>query len=232
MTKQYGTPGPRAIYPEMCDSPSLGRCGLLANVLFPRLIAQADDQGRLPGGAREVLVQCVPHLSYVAVDEVDAALGELEAEGHLQRYAAEGRTLLQLVTWWRWQSSMRRAYPSRWPSPKGWQDLVYGVGTAGPQRLEEAIESSSPRNAAIRGRLPRIATSRDAPAHGGVRGPARGGPRARDARPDPTEEERRARPPEGGAARGGEPEPVREGLKDFLRKNGIPEPDIAGGTRR
>lgn len=157
MTKQFATPGPRAIYPEMCASPSLGRCSILANALFPRLIAMADDQGRLLGDPQSVLIECMGRLlGRVTINDVEEALAELGREDVVQRYAAAGQQYLQLVQWWRWQSSQRRAYASRWPAPKGWQDLVYGTGD-GPQTLAEAVSQGSPRNAAIRGRLPRVA---------------------------------------------------------------------------
>jgi hypothetical protein len=184
VTKQYATPGPRAIYPELCDSPSLGRCGLLANALFPRLIAQADDQGRLPGEPRAVLMQCLPHLSYVRVDEVEQALDELEAEGHLQRYAAGGRNLLQLVTWWRWQASQRRAYPSRWPAPRGWHDLVYGTSSSGPSTMDEAASQGPRRNAALRGTLQQVAARATGADTGACSGRARRRLRAPGAVPD------------------------------------------------
>lgn len=204
MTKQYSTPGPRAIYPELCDSPSMGRVGLLANALFPRLIAQADDQGRLPGSPREVLMLCLGQLSSVTVNDVEAALAELEAEGHVQRYAASGRNLLQLVTWWRWQANQRRAYPSRWASPPGWRDLVYGTTANDLKTLDEAMAATPPRNAAIRGKLPQVAARAT-----GARVGARCGPgRARGAVPDRANAVPSGAPaPEptaGGRARGGE----------------------------
>lgn len=222
MTKQYGTPGPRALHPELCDSPSLGRCGILANALFPRLIAQADDQGRLPGRAREVQVQCIPHLAYVGADEVEAALAELEAEGHLRRYDAGGRSLLQLATWWRWQASMRRAYPSRWEPPKGWHDLVYGIGGEGPQRFDEAVAASPRSNAAIRGIVPRIAAIRS-PRDGRARGRLRAAARAGQTRPDPTINVAGAGAPGGARA----PEPVGETLAEMFARTGIPLPAAA-----
>lgn len=175
MVKQYGTPGPRAIYPEMCDSPSLGRCGVLANALFPRLIAQADDQGRLAGDAHDVALTCLPKmLRAITISDVEDALVQLEAAAMLQRYEVRGERYVQLVQWWRWQASQRRAYPSRWPAPKGWQDLVYGSSKADPETFEQAVSDSSPRNAAIRGISPRVAASRAGP-HAGPRT----GPRAR-----------------------------------------------------
>lgn len=229
MTKQYSTPGPRAIYPEIADSASLARCGLLANALFPRLIAQADDQGRLPGSAREVQMQCLPHLGYVRTDEVDAALDALQAEHHLLRYEAGGRALVQLITWWRWQSSQRRAYPSRWPAPKGWHDPVYGAWGDGVSSLEEAVDSLPRRNAAIRGNLPRIAARATGADAGACGGRVCRRPRARSARPDLAEGEdvAGATPaPSGAGSRNG---PERVGLSDFERL--VPRAPATGGTR-
>jgi hypothetical protein len=179
MTKQFGTPGPRAIYPEMCDSPSLGRCGILANALFPRLVAQADDQGRLAGDAYSILIACMGRLlRLVTVDELEAALAELEGAEVVQRYEVRGEQYLQLLQWWRWQGGQRRAYPSRWPSPPGWRDLTYGSVKGEAETFEQAVSQSSPRNAAIRRVLPRNAASRAAP-----RAAPRTGPGAR-AMPD------------------------------------------------
>lgn len=179
MTKQFGTPGPRAIYPEMCDSPSLGRCSVLANALFPRMIAQADDQGRLAGDAYDLLISCMGRLlRLVTVDELEAALVELEQAEVVLRYQVRGEPYVQLLQWWRWQQSQRRAYPSRWPAPPGWKDLTYGHSKADPETFELAVSQGSPRNAAIRGVLPRSASSRVGP-HAGPRT----GPRAR-AMPD------------------------------------------------
>lgn len=190
MTKQFGTPGPRAIYPEMCDSPSLGRCGILALALFPRLVAMADDQGRLTGDAYGVLVACLGrHMREVRVDQVEDALQELEMAQAIERYVVRQVPYLQLVSWWHWQSGQRRAYPSRWPAPRGWTDVVYGCAAGRPYgEFAEAAGASSPRNRAVRG-IPlqsaadrgetrQSAASREAPARGPTRGPARGACRA------------------------------------------------------
>ena len=125
--KEFGTPGPRSIYPEICDSRSLARCGILANALWPRLLVRCDDQGRMPGDAGDVLGECFPKmLSKVSVRAVQAALGELSAEHMVKVYKASGETYLQVLAWWRWQHYAKRAYPSRFPAPEGWTDYVYG----------------------------------------------------------------------------------------------------------
>lgn len=125
MPKAYGTPGPRAIYPDMCDSRSLARCGLMANAIFPRLIAQADDQGRLHGDAIDMAAVCFPKMPRVHKD-VPKALDELAAVKAIARYEVDGEPYIQIVEWWQYQGHQRRAYPSRYPAPEGWTDKVYG----------------------------------------------------------------------------------------------------------
>ena len=162
MGKTYGTPGPRSIYPEMCDSRSLARCGLLANALWPRLIAQADDQGRLHGDASDIRLLCLPRLS-VSDEQVDGALEELANVRSVRRYRRGGEPYLQLLDWWQYQSHQRRAYSSRYPAPPGWRDVTYGYDRF-PNTYQEAIRGASPRPNALRGSARRIAAQRgDAP---------------------------------------------------------------------
>lgn len=157
MPKEYGTPGPRAIYPEICDSRSLSRCGIVANALWPRLIAKADDQGRVAGDAADILGLCFPKmLDRVTHRQVAQALDELEQQRQIVRYVVDGEPLVQILTWWSWQHSQRRAYPSRHPAPPDWTDFIYGYGDH-PKTYREAgglpphvrrLPTSSPHAAA------------------------------------------------------------------------------------
>lgn len=125
--KAFGTPGPRSIFPEMCNSRSLARCGVLANALWPRILVCCDDQGRMAGSAGDVLGECFPKmLARVKLRDIEAALEELSAERMVRIYEAQGEQYLQVVAWWRWQHYAKRAYPSRFPAPEGWTDYVYG----------------------------------------------------------------------------------------------------------
>lgn len=127
MPKEFSTPGPRAIYPDVCDSRSLGACGLLANVIWPRLIAIADDQGRIAGDATDVLTVALANIRRkVKHREVEIALEELARAKQILVYTVDGEPYIQIVSWWTWQHSQRRAYHSRHPAPKGWTDYVYG----------------------------------------------------------------------------------------------------------
>jgi hypothetical protein len=128
MTKQYGTPGPRFIYPDACTSRSLALCDPLAQLLFDRLLTQCDDQGRLEADPAVVKALCMPLIAKATVRAVERWLEELEREDMIRRYSQGGRPLIQMTNWWSYQGGMRRSYPSRWPAPKGWDgDRIRGV---------------------------------------------------------------------------------------------------------
>lgn len=173
MPKEFATPGPRAVYPEICTSRSIASVSLEAQLLFDRLISQADDQGRLEGDAMVIKALCVPLIAKLTVKAVDKALDELVGQGVITRYQAGGHVLVQIVTWWRWQQSQRRAYPSRWPAPDGWDDPVYGHGEGSAASYKAWLETrratpppaplalpDSPQIAAQRGDSPQNAAER------------------------------------------------------------------------
>lgn len=179
MPKEYSTPGPRAIYPDICTSRSVAACSVAAQLLFDRLIAQADDQGRIEGDAAVIKSLCVPLVAAIPatsmgrgskkVDGIDELLAELEAEELIVRYSSGRNRLVQVLTWWRWQQGQRRAYPSRWSPPEGWTDAVYGRSSADPASykawIDAAERGTAPHNAAWRGDLPHNAAIRPDPAY-------------------------------------------------------------------
>ena len=120
----------RAVYPSAATSLSLARCSVEAQLLFTRLIAAADDQGRLQGDPLLVKAQCVPLIDRATTKSVDRWLAELDANGMVVRYEAEGQALIQIAKWWSYQSWLRHLRPSRWPAPEGFTDQTKGHGTA------------------------------------------------------------------------------------------------------
>lgn len=145
MPKQYGTPGPRFIYPDACTSRSLAACDPLAQLLFDRLIVQCDDQGRLEGDAAVIRALCLPLVPKATVKAVERWLDDLERESMIVRYSASGRPLIQVTNWWDYQGGMRRSYPSRWPAPQEWQgDRVRGVDSP-PDAPERPPQGASAR---------------------------------------------------------------------------------------
>lgn len=130
MPKKYGTPGPRLIMPTVCTSVPLAGCCVEAQLLFDRLIAQADDQGRLQGEPRVVAALCMPLVRVATERAVARWLAEIEAAGLIERYEVGVVRLIQLRGWWDNQGAPRRAYPSRYPAPDGWDDKVRVDGEA------------------------------------------------------------------------------------------------------
>ncbi len=124
MPKKYGTPGPRLMMPTVCTSVPLAGCCVEAQLLFDRLIAQADDQGRLQGEPRVVAALCMPLIRAATERGVARWLIELAGAGLITRYAFGAVLLIQLRGWWDNQGSPRRAYPSRYPAPDGWIDRI------------------------------------------------------------------------------------------------------------
>jgi hypothetical protein len=155
MPKEYGTPGPRAIYPDICTSRSVAACSIEAQLLFDRLVAQADDQGRIEGDIAILKTVCVPLVERITTRNLSRFLSELEAEELIYRYQSGRSSLTQIPTWWRWQQGQRRAYPSRWPAPEGWIDAIYGHGEGSQASyktwLVAADRGTAPHNAAFRG---------------------------------------------------------------------------------
>jgi hypothetical protein len=121
MPKIYGTPGPRAIHPSCAMSRSLAACSVDAQLLFDRLIATADDQGRRLGDPILVWTECMYLIRRASAKRVVRWLDELESQRMIVRYLAEDVQLVQIANWWKYQAGQRHIFPSRWPPPKGWQ---------------------------------------------------------------------------------------------------------------
>lgn len=130
MPKLYGTPGTRALSPDCCTSESLAACSLGAQLLFDRLIVQADDQGRQEAHPAIVKAHCMPAIAEATARRVAGWLDELEHQSMIVRYRSGTMAVLQLRGWWTFQVGMRRAYPSRWQAPPGWVDRIFGVPDA------------------------------------------------------------------------------------------------------
>jgi hypothetical protein len=119
----------RAIYGTAATSLSLARCCPEAQLLFDRLVSQADDQGRLQGDPMLVKASCMPLIDRATTKAVDRWLGELTDQGMILRYESAGQPLLQIVRWWGHQDWLRHVYASRWAPPEGWdQDRTKGNG--------------------------------------------------------------------------------------------------------
>ena len=168
MTKRYGTPGPRAIYPSACTSLTLSRCEPLAQLLFDRMLTQADDQGRLPADPSVIKALCVPLIQSASTKAIARWIDQLGRHGMLLVYEHGGESYAQFREWWEYQAGMKRSYPSRHPAPPGWEDRIRGV----PDEPGEPGGTSSPSGNVLGGnsspsaRAPSAEPNRTEPNHG------------------------------------------------------------------
>jgi hypothetical protein len=104
-----------------------------AEILFYRLIVQADDYGRYHGNPSIVKSNCFPLKSDdLHSDQVDVWLDELDKAGLIQRYTADGRKYLCFRKWDKHQNI--RAKKSKFPAPDN------------TCKQMQADDSKSPRN--------------------------------------------------------------------------------------
>src|SRR5665647_3401589 len=93
----------RVITPTLFDDEFFGslpdRAALIWIALFGVI---ADDQGRLVDNPMLIRARSFPYRDVPVSDVVDAVKSFVEA-GKLVRYEADGKTLLQIVNWWKHQ---------------------------------------------------------------------------------------------------------------------------------
>jgi len=106
----------RTIKPEFPQSESMGRVSRDARLLFILLWTLCDDAGRSRGGARLLKGLLFPY-DELTLDEIDSWLAELEAEGCIQQYDADGSRYLAICNWLNHQK-IDKPSRSRIPEPR------------------------------------------------------------------------------------------------------------------
>jgi hypothetical protein len=84
------------------------------------LIAVADDQGRLFGLPANVRSEIWP-LDDIPLAEVEEDLNKLAELEMILLYEANGKEIIQIINWWRYQQK-QWAGPSDYPPPPNWVD--------------------------------------------------------------------------------------------------------------
>lgn len=82
----------------------------------------ADDQGRLPFKPRLIRSDIFP-LDDIPPEKVESELQRFAAAGRILIYQVDGRELIQVLNWWKYQTPSWAA-ASKWPAPAGWVDRV------------------------------------------------------------------------------------------------------------
>lgn len=150
---------PRFIYPQIATSLSIAKLSVLAELLFWRILPQADDQGRLPGDPLQLKATVCPIRKEFTDDNITELLTELEDARLIIHYSNSSIDYIQIAKWWDYQGSMRRIFPSQYPPPEGWQDRIKGVSggqtptNADKQHPEEEEEVEEEREKELETRI-------------------------------------------------------------------------------
>lgn len=118
---------PRFIYPTIATSLSIAQISVLAELLFWRILPQADDQGRLTGQPKQLKAIACPMRDEITEKNIPELLKELEGADLIIQYSRSSEPLIQIKSWWSFQSGMRRIYPSKYPALEGWEDRIKDV---------------------------------------------------------------------------------------------------------
>ena len=104
------------------SSMSFGMLSLKAKVLWPMLIAEADDQGRHDIRAKVVKWGVCQNVDEIEIEDIPGLLEEMVQEEMLVVYG-ESLRFGQIRNWWDHQP-MNYARPSKYPPPPGWHDRI------------------------------------------------------------------------------------------------------------
>jgi hypothetical protein len=111
----------RIVPQSLSTDPRYGHLSLKAQVLYPLLWINCDDQGRLSGNPDEIKYAACPSVKEISAEEVPALLKEMETQGMITAYTTSKTKAIQMLDWWE-EQRLQWAYPSRYPPAPGWTD--------------------------------------------------------------------------------------------------------------
>lgn len=111
----------RIIKESICTSEEIDALPLSAEVLFYRLMVNADDYGRLDARPKLVASKCYP-LKSIDIKLLQADIGCLQMVGLVQLYAVSGKPFIQIVNWAKHQQI--RAQRAKFPGPEEGSDIT------------------------------------------------------------------------------------------------------------
>ena len=103
----------RLLRESICRSESIDALSWFEEVLFYRLIVNCDDFGRFDGRPAIIKGSLFP-LKDVAIADIKKALSKLAAHDMIMVYESQGKAVLQLLTWDKYQTA--RAQRSKYPA--------------------------------------------------------------------------------------------------------------------
>jgi len=111
----------RILPQSLSTDPRYGRLSLKAQVLYPLMWINCDDQGRLSGDPDEIKYATCPSVREVTAEEIPALLQEMETRNLIKVYTTSRTEATQMLDWWEVQR-LQWASPSEYPSAEGWTD--------------------------------------------------------------------------------------------------------------
>lgn len=97
-----------------------GSIGCLQRLMWIGLFTAADDQGRMLDNPAIIIANVFPY-DKITTDQIETSLAEMASAGKIIRYTANGKRLLQIANWWKYQAPAW-ATASKFPAPEGWVD--------------------------------------------------------------------------------------------------------------
>ncbi len=114
----------RMLPSSLSRSAAYSKLPLEAKIIYPLLVANADDQGRLTADPVGFKLSVCPSVDEVSTADIPGILHALEEQGFVTAYKDDGgQAALQIRSWWVDQS-LSWAYPSEYCPPAGWDDRL------------------------------------------------------------------------------------------------------------
>lgn len=111
----------RSVKPEMWEDDFFASLNIFSRLLWIGIItACADDQGRFQDNPNLIRAKIFPY-DDIPSAQIEGAVKTFETAGKITRYKANGKSLIQIVNWWKHQNS-QWAGKSLYPPPDGWTD--------------------------------------------------------------------------------------------------------------
>lgn len=92
------------------------------------IVSIADDQGRMIDNPAFIRALLFPYSPKITQKHIDNVLTYLHQKHKIVRYHAgtngNGRKLIQIITWWKYQKKSSWASASQYPAPERWIDRV------------------------------------------------------------------------------------------------------------
>lgn len=129
----------RLLRESICRSESIDALSWFEEVLFYRLIVNCDDFGRFDGRPAIIKGSLFP-LKDVAIADIKKALSKLAAHDMIMMYESQGKAVLQLLAWDKYQTT--RAQRSKYPAYDDTCEQLYAdVGKCTGSKKRSGAES-------------------------------------------------------------------------------------------